>query len=211
MKEYHKIKSVFKRSEDTHKFIEGEYSLPEFEYLKDNAWVWTEKVDGTNVRVMWDGTAMELRFGGKTDNAQMPVKLTEKLHELFPKEKFYGRGSMCLYGEGYGAKIQKAGGNYNPNGMGFVLFDVKIDKWWLKRDAIQELANELYIDAVPVVGVGPLVEAIAFARKGYKSTWGDFRAEGIVLRPAIELKTRAGARIITKIKEKDFQGGIAHV
>ena len=48
MTQYHKIQSVFKRDPNT-KFktlLEGEYSIPEFEYLKDNEWVFTEKVDG---------------------------------------------------------------------------------------------------------------------------------------------------------------------
>jgi len=33
---------------------------------------------------------------------------------------------------------------------------------------------------------------------------GDFEAEGIVARPAVELKNRTCSRIITKIKCKDF-------
>ncbi len=38
MKKYHKIQSVFKRdAKNNHKtFLLGEYSRPEFEYLKDN-------------------------------------------------------------------------------------------------------------------------------------------------------------------------------
>jgi hypothetical protein len=39
---------------------------------------------------------------------------------------------------------------------------------------------------------------------GVKSWWGDFDAEGIVARPQVELFTRAGHRIITKLKCKDF-------
>ena len=42
------------------------------------------------------------------------------------------------------------------------------------------------------------------ARKGFNSYWGDFKAEGIVARPAFELKARNGKRLITKIKYKDF-------
>jgi hypothetical protein len=41
-------------------------------------------------------------------------------------------------------------------------------------------------------------------RTGFKSQWGDFIAEGIVARPVVELKSRNGDRIITKIKYKDF-------
>ncbi len=205
MNEYHKIQSVFKRDFKTNKFIIGDYSLPEFEYLERNQWIWTEKVDGTNIRVIWDGEAMTLKFGGKTDNAQIPLKLFARLGELFTPEMFYGRESMCLYGEGYGIGIQKGGGNYKSHGNDFVLFDIRIGHWWLKRDAVTQFATELGIGVVPVVGQGDIFEAMLFARAGYKSMWGDFMAEGIVLRPAVELKTRAGSRIITKIKYKDFE------
>ena len=50
MREYHKINSVFKRDERGN-FIE-EYADDVFEYLKDNVWVFTEKVDGTNIVVI---------------------------------------------------------------------------------------------------------------------------------------------------------------
>ena len=76
---YHKIQTVYKRDPVTKykTLLEGEYSLPEFEYLADNEWVWTEKVDGTNIRVMWDGWK-KLSFGGRTDNAQIPTPLVNK-------------------------------------------------------------------------------------------------------------------------------------
>jgi hypothetical protein len=44
-----------------------------------------------------------------------------------------------------------------------------------------------------------------YCEEGFKSHWGDFIAEGIVARPKVELKTRAGHRIITKLKYKDFE------
>ncbi len=44
MNEYHKIQTVFKRNPEN-KFktlLIGDYSMPEFEYLKDNIWSFTE-------------------------------------------------------------------------------------------------------------------------------------------------------------------------
>ena len=74
MNQYHKIQTIFKRELDgNRRIIEGNYSMPEFEYLKDNQWIFTEKVDGTNIRVMWNGK--DVIFGGKTDDAQIPVFL----------------------------------------------------------------------------------------------------------------------------------------
>lgn len=210
MKQYHKIQTIYKRDEKTKRIIEGEYSMPEFEFLKDCPWVFTEKVDGTNIRVMWDGT--NVTFGGKTDDAQMPVFLLYKLQELFEgtpnKQKllevFGADGGVCLYGEGYGAKIQGAGKNYIPDGVDFVLFDVKIGDWWLERQNVEDIAQKLGLRIVPIIGTGTLNDAVEMTRAGIKSTWGDFIAEGIVARPATELFTRKGERIITKIKHRDF-------
>lgn len=204
MKEYPKINSIFKRDENG-KFI-GEYSLPEFEYLKNNKWVFTEKIDGTNIRVVWDGD--KISFGGKTDNAQIPVFLFGKLQEIFTKEKMrevFKKDCVCLYGEGFGARIQKGGGKYIKDGVDFILFDIKIGGWWLKREAIEEIADKLRIRVVKIIGSGTLQEAIGLAKRGFKSEFGDFVAEGIVLKPEIELFARNGERIITKVKHKDFK------
>ena len=215
MKKYHKIQTIYKRDMfNNGKIIIGDYSEPFFEYLKDNIWVFTEKVDGTNIRVMWDGE--NVVFGGKTDNSQMPTFLFYKLQSLFggivkkqmflkqfPQEEGV-KSQVCLYGEGYGAKIQ-TGGKYIPDGVDFVLFDVKIGDIWLLREDVEEIAKVFNIKIVPIVGEGTLNDCIEIVKKGCKSQWGDFEAEGIVARPKVELKDRRGNRIITKIKSRDFK------
>lgn len=207
MIKYHKIQSVYKRDPETKfkTFLEGDFSIPEFEYLKDNEWIWTEKVDGTNTRVMYDGK--KITFGGKTDNAQIPSGLVNRLNERFSPlfDVFYdmfGLSYVCLYGEGYGPKIQ-TGGKYRKD-QDFVLFDVNINDWWLQRGDVEKIAEKLRIDVVPIIGRGTLQEMVEMVKKGFKSQWGDFIAEGIVARPSTELRTRRGDRIITKIKHKDF-------
>jgi len=212
MNQYHKIHSIYKRDSNTKfkTFLTGQYSIPEFEYLKDNEWVWTEKVDGTNIRVIYNGNdneitpQMEVTFKGKTDKAELPKHLLEKLKILFPQSKFLGKTSMTLYGEGYGYKIQKGDKYIGNQQVDFVLFDIKVGNWWLKREDVEKIAKELNIAIVPIIGKGTLQEAIEYTKKGFKSQWGDFIAEGLVLRPAVELKARNGERIITKIKYKDF-------
>ena len=121
---------------------------------------------------------------------------TEALLAAFPD-------GGCLYGEGYGTKIQ-SGGNYRPD-QDFVLFDVNVGGWWLQRPAIEDVAAKFAMDVVPVIGRGTLHDAITMARSGFNSQWGNFLAEGIVARPVVELKTRNGSRIITKIKHRDFE------
>src|SRR4051812_34084628 len=84
--EYGHIDTVWKRDmANKGTIIVGDYAAPELEYLKDAAWVGTEKVDGTNIRIMWDGQVV--RFGGKTDNAQIPAFLVSRLQDVFTAEK----------------------------------------------------------------------------------------------------------------------------
>ena len=207
MEHYHKIQTVFKREmKNKGKIIEGEYSLPELEYLKNNIWVFTEKVNGTNIRILWNGK--KINFGGKTDNAQLPVKLLYKLQEIFDgkTEQFknlFGEDKVCLYGEGYGAGTAKGGGNYSKD-HNFVLFDIKIGEWWLERKNIEDISSKLNLTVVPILGLGTLSDMIEITRKGFNSQWGIFMAEGIVARPQVELKCRNGDRLITKIKYNDF-------
>jgi len=210
MKEYHKIHTIYKRDKNTkHKtLLEGQFSLPELEYLQNNTWVWDEKVDGTNIRIVFDGE--KIRFGGKTDNADIPANLLNRLNERFIPQlgKFkevFGENdtNVVFYGEGYGPKIQSIGGNYRKD-QDFILFDIKIGNTWLNRDSVINISKNFGLDIVPIVGKGTLKEAIEYTRKGFNSTWGNFFAEGLVLRPEIQLLSRMGHRIITKIKYKDF-------
>lgn len=207
MKQYHKIQTVFKRDMENNTLLDGQYSMPEFEFLANNEWTFTEKVDGTNIRVMWsDG---KIQFGGKTDNAAIPAKLVERLRERFPDDSHFKSafsscdGGVCLYGEGYGPKIQKGGGNYRDD-QDFVLFDVRVGDWWLQRSDVEDVSKKLGLDIVPILGTGTLSDCIETVRGGFNSTWGEFQAEGIVARPSVELFSRGGARIITKIKCRDF-------
>lgn len=204
MVEYSKVQSVFDRDERTHKFILGQFSLPEFYYLKDNTWVWTEKINGTNVRVTWDG--LDVTFQGRTSDSQLPPKLLERLQDVFPVgmfRKLYPTAPMTLYGEGYGAGIQKGGGNYNSKGCDFILFDVLITPWWLERENIDDIASKLGIRVVPIIGVGTIGEALDVVQQ-LSSTFGDFLAEGLVLKPQVAFWNRRGERVITKMKYRDF-------
>lgn len=74
MNEYHKIETLFERDVNgTKKLIEGKFRNEAVEFLVNNAWVFTEKIDGTNIRIHWDGHKVE--FAGRTDRAQIPKPL----------------------------------------------------------------------------------------------------------------------------------------
>lgn len=210
MDTYHKINTAFKRDPKTKKILLWDWSKPEFEYLKDCYWVFTEKVDGMNIRVIWDGQAIS--FKGKTDNADIPKFLLENLHKIFDGkvELFkiqFGENPACLYGEGYGDRIQKVGKLYRPDSS-FILFDIKIGKWWLERVAVEKLSVELGIDIVPVGCVTTLNSIlksfITFKTQDHSMLSQNAPMEGLVGTPLVPLLDRAGDRIITKIKYADF-------
>ena len=133
--EYGKIETLYERNLSTFKVRVGGSKNRTYNLLK--TWHWTEKVDGTNIRCIWkDG---RLTFGGKTNNALLPADLvkwlyenvsTDKLREVFPGEE--GKpANVVIYGEGYGAGIQKGGGDYSPVKK-IIVFNVLVgSKWWL--------------------------------------------------------------------------------
>lgn len=209
MREYHKIETVFNRSTDGDKrLIWGDYRNETVEYLADNIWQFTEKIDGTNIRIHWDGHNVEI--GGRTDRAQIPKHLidylsatflTPEVEEMF--EQTYGEKDVILFGEGYGAKIQN-GGDYRSD-VSFILFDVLIGDNWQSREWVEATARMFSMDVVPIVLEGTIGDGIDYVMQHNNSTIGNAIMEGVVGRPKVEMKDRLGNRIIVKIKWKDFK------
>lgn len=208
MVEYNKIDTVFNRDiYGTKRLIVDSWRNEAVEYLKDSRWQFTEKFDGANIRVIWDGHSIS--FAGRTDKAIIPQHLLEYLNKTFSTqeveqlfEQVYGDKQVILFGEGYGYKIQN-GENYR-NDVSFILFDVMIGENYQERQWVEETAVMLGIDVVPIVLEGTIEEAIEFVKTHPKSTVGTAFMEGVVGRPAVELRDRTGKRIIVKIKYSDF-------
>lgn len=209
MIEYNKIETVYKRDiNGTKRLIEGEFRNEAVEYLKDNIWQFTEKIDGTNIRVCWNGHKVE--FKGRTDRADIPKHLLSRLEELFLNneseelfEQLFGEKEVILFGEGYGPKIQKNGSLYRDT-VDFILFDVMISGNYQSRSTVEEMAKTFGIDCVPIILTGTIQDAIDFIKTKPKSTFGTADMEGVVGRPLVEMKDRCGNRLIVKIKVCDF-------
>jgi hypothetical protein len=209
MKQYEKIETVFCRDMNgTKRLILNNYRNPTIAYLKDNMWLFTEKVDGTNICVHWDGHKVE--FGGRTDKAQIPGPLLNKLNEMFVTteaeelfEQTWGDKDVILFGEGYGPKIQN-GGDYRSD-VSFILFDVLVGDNYQEREWVEKTAQMFNIDVVPIVLTGTIQDGIDYVMKHPRSTMGTAIMEGVVGRPMIELRDRRGERVIVKIKWEDFK------
>lgn len=204
--EYLKINTVFKRDE-RNLIMPGNWSTDEFAYLQNAVWTWTEKIDGTNIRLHWNGE--NITVGGRTDNAQIPSHLLTMdvlgriNHPPLWSEIFPESNNVTVYGEGYGPKIQ-GGGHYRAD-HAFIIFDVRVGDWWLKSDAVAEVAEKLGFDVVPGYRAMTLREAVDEVARQYPvSHFAGARIEGLVGRPAVDLYTRKGERIYAKIKVKDF-------
>jgi hypothetical protein len=212
--EYPKIPGPFKREvfgPNKNQLIPWAWTSPELAYLADLDWTFTEKIDGTNIRVIWDGHKPEFR--GRTDKANFPPGLIEALTAMFPEEVFeqtFGSTDVILFGEGYGPGIQKGGGNYRAD-KSFILFDVKVGNWWLQFKDVEEIAKSLGISTVPLRWTNTLTKSIKMMTDAsLYSVLGNadnsFKAEGVVGQPKIPLLRRDGSRIAVKLKGCDLEG-----
>lgn len=208
--EYHKIDTLFERDKST--FVVDPAQIKYAVLRTISEWDVTEKIDGTNIRVMLSAEG-EVSFGGRSNNAQIPGDLLKYLVRTFQQQNMKevlwrdGPVSVVLYGEGYGPGIQKGGGLYRKD-KAFILFDVLVDgKWWLERAAIEDIAGKLGIDAVPYLGRMTLDQVVEAVRVPFPSKIGTAIAEGVVARPIETLFDRRGERVIIKLKTKDFVAG----
>jgi len=204
---YPKINTIWKRDEKNNmNIIEGDFSCPEFDAIKK--WHITEKIDGTNIRILYNGE--EPIFYGRTDEAQIPPFLLDYLkgkftRELLNKQFPEARNGILLYGEGYGNKIQSVGKKYREDNS-FILFDALIDGWWLEPDKVKSLAKELGTDYVPKLGIRTKEEAISLVQSSFPSAISKeyLNAEGVVARSHPLMLFRNGEPIMWKLKTKDY-------
>ncbi len=205
---YPKLQTLWKRDENNKfRIIEGDFSKDEFANIQN--WLITEKIDGTNIRVKYEGGTV--RFDGRADEAQIPAHLVAALEEMFNANHFESNldplpKKMILYGEGYGAKIQKGGGLYRDD-AGFILFDVWADGWWLNRESVEDIAEKLNIPVVPVLGIMSWKDASDLVKTNPASIVADQPkiAEGIVARSHPLVLFRNGDPVMWKLKVRDFQ------
>lgn len=210
MVKFQKIETVFNRATNgSKKLVEGSYQSEIVKYLAGNTWVCTEKIDGTNVGIVWDGYAVH--FQGRSEKSSLPSKLVDYLMDTFLSdevqelfEQKFGEMKVVLFGEGYGAGIQK--GKAYRNDLSFILFDVYLPEkdLWLKRDDVEDIAQCFNIEVVPIIMIGTLPEAVEIVKTRPNSTIGNAKMEGLVCKPLEEVRDRMGNRVVVKVKCKDF-------
>ena len=211
MTHYHKIETIYNRdTTGTKKLIPSSWCNETVRFLADAPWEFTEKIDGVNVRIIWDGH--NVSFAGRTEKTTLDFPgLRDHLETQFGGtineqifEQMFGEREVILFGEGYGGCIQAVGSQYS-DAISFILFDVMINGNYQSRKTVEEVAEAFACEVVPIVLIGTLQEGVDFVRRHPKSTIGTAYMEGVVGRPAVELQDRCGNRVIVKIKYKDFK------
>lgn len=116
---------------------------------------------------------------------------------------------IYIFGEYFGAGIQKCGSRYIQNGNGFRVFDIKQQGWWTPKDVRDSLCKGLGLDQVPFLGVMTLKDIEEKVRAGFTTQFENaadptMLEEGIVARPTVPLCSSNGNRVIVKVKYCDY-------
>lgn len=225
MRAYPSIETVFERDATTHKLNFGTVRAPETGCV--NGWTVSEKIDGTNIRVIvtLEGIAVK----GRTDKADLPPGLEDAVRAALPRHaelvafftEYRGKElppewSVTFYGEGYGAGIQKGGGYSDVKR--FRVFDLLLgESWWLDDGDMRAICHKLKIPVAPFIGwVRPnAIPSTAADLDTFFTSHGSFVAledsgrpgvkpEGIVAKPIHVLLDRHGNRVMWKLTYREF-------
>ena len=208
--EYPKIKNVFKFDEKYRTIL----SLNEpYESLKSISWYGSEKCDGMNIRINWDGHRISI--AGHTEKSVVPDHMMKYLSDLFLTqemeyvfEQIFEDKEVTIFGEGYGYKIQTNGDKYIKDKVSFIVFDIHISDYWLERKNVEDICERMNLPIVPIVFNGTLDEAKEYVRNHPASILSsEHEMEGLVLRPKVNIFDRNGFFITCKLKYRDMIKG----
>lgn len=216
MKTFQKIDSPFRRDPENPRLLSDQWRNPTIGMLAGfPIWEATEKLDGTNIRIGWDG--YRITFGGRTDNADTSKVLLDALDATFRadgieewfEEKFpvgpNGESpEVVLYGEGVGPGSVKGASKYAKESS-FIGFDVSVGEKYLAPSSVREIFKILGVPTAPVLAENVTLDSlIDTVRGGLTSTYGDFVAEGVVARTVESLYDQRGSRLIVKLKPENL-------
>jgi len=165
-----------------------------------------EKIHGTSASISISNNDLHFFSGGEKH---------EKFVELFDREALMQKfeemelDNITFYGEAYGGKQQGMSHTYGKE-LRFIVFEVKIDDKWLDVPNAEMFAKNFGLEFVAYEKVSTDLAALDAERDRpsrqakRNGILEDKKAEGVVLRPLIELTKNNGERIICKHKRADF-------
>jgi hypothetical protein len=224
---YNKIQNLFKReSEKPYNIKPLTFGNEAIGFLLNANWIVQEKIDGTNVRIIWDGN--RITFGGKNtlDPNNLPGRLRIHLEENYGTSEFenvieqvFGDTPVTIYGEGYGHKIQQGAGYFPDSEDGenqFIGFDVMINGQYTSVSNAQDIFAKLdipFVECAPGTYTIPelVLSSIVRIRETeegepvFVHDGTNHEIEGYVLRTDYPLYDHRGNRVITKVILDDLK------
>ncbi len=214
---YEKFNSPFKKDDNFINTMELSQILPV------GIWIKTEKIDGTNIRIILTKPDEEgnreihiasrkfiLNQEDKSSKIYFDCIKEVNLHKI--KEYFKEVNStVTIYGEGYGAGVQK-GGIYSKQ-KNFRVFDIRIGLAYQDFKYVEKVCIDNQLNLIPILGQ---VEEITYKEcltslNKFKDTLlkgGDGgKPEGIVYKFNPVLLNKYKERLIFKVKFKDYKNG----
>ena len=209
---YSKIPALYKRDGDNPRSVlVGIYKDRHVEALANYpVWTVTEKLDGANTRLHWNGT--EVRVGSRR-TWQHQANIVDAIEAAHPhleamfEQNFEGDDvDVTVYGEAIGAGVQK-GGAYGDK-IRFVAFDVTVGGRYLKNRDARDVVWQLGLDFVEARGRLVSVTDVWAEMSGGGdlpySTYRERQPEGYVLRTVPEMYKANGDRIMVKLTYRDL-------
>ncbi len=171
-----------------------------------------EKIHGTSTHISFELYQGSVRFfsGGCNHDHFVSIFDVDFLNKKFLEMEI---PSVTIYGEGYGGKQQGMRTLYGEE-LKFIAFEVKMGERWLNVYDAEKFVNSLDLEFVWYTRTSTDLEELdrlrdATSAQALRNGAGVLPphkrlAEGVVLRPLIELTRNDGKRIIAKHKGAAF-------
>lgn len=173
----------------------------------------TEKIHGTNARIGYVEGKLVAGSHGLQRKRPEPEKLATNTY-WFPAtlppvmnlldELKEGHPQVILYGEIYGARVQKL--HYGQRaGLGFAAFDLCIDDRYVDYDEFKALCDKHGVPTVPLLGRGEYsLDFIKDLSRGKTVLPDQHIREGVVVKPVHERLDPKIGRLVLKYLSDDY-------
>jgi len=211
-----KFSSPFKKDE---KFINTDELSQE---LPVGKWIKTEKIDGTNIRIILTKIEDEfidrdilvgsrkLILNQDDKSSKQYVDCLKEINLNKIKEYFKDvKSTIVIYGEGYGAGIQK-GGIYSKD-KNFRVFDIRIGEAYQDFEYVNKVCIDNQLNIVPVfstvdeITYKECVESLKNFNETLINEGSGGKPEGLVYKFEPVLLNKYKERLMFKVKFKDFK------
>ena len=170
---YPKISAPYKRTDPKSKVVDTDVYVNETAKLLSNIGYYaTEKVDGTNLNIIYDGD--KVTYEGHTDKTNWAAEVASWIEEKFVKneafvqmcEQKFGAKHITFSGELIGPKIQS--NLYKLDDYRFICFDIselrilKDNRIWYSRPAVEGICSDFGLEPSPVVYFDEDIEGNVF-------------------------------------------------